>query len=193
MDLIVPAHISPVYIRIYPRVNKRVVQSRIENRLVFIGASRDTDASKLPVPHGKSILTDPVELLACHFLPEILPCAVHVHERQPDFHSHLLVFRSREFREESDMFPFKLILSADNIRFADTLQIRKAHHLVFFTCPSGRYIRTPEAIVFQRMAELRVKIDGISGISVPVAPATGLRSTFHPSGNSVVIKHFDIL
>ena len=91
------------------------------------------------------------------------------------------------------MFAFQFFLTCYHRSLWNTCQIRNTNDFITLPDPIIRDIRTPESIITQRLAELRIIINGIIGTAFSITPSATVRSTLHPALNRIFIYHLHIL
>ena len=193
MYFIITAYIASIHIRINTGINHCMIQSCIENSFLICCSPSYLHTTKFFIPQIIGFLLYLVKILRRNFLFEIISSTFHIDKGDANFHYNFFSFLRRKFRIKSQMLAFQLFHPLYNRSFRNTCQIRYTHDFIAFPHPIIRNICTPKAIINQRFIELCIVVDGISGISVAISPATAFRRTLHPALNSIVIYHLDIL
>ena len=174
-------------------VDHRVVERRVEDRLLFVAAAFDANPPQLFVPLFAGVAFHFVEGLVGDLRLEIFPGALHVHERNARLEDDLLVCCGFELGEETDVFALDFVDARDYGRFGHALEVGDADHFVFFARPVVGNVGAPEAVTLDRFAETCVEVDRVVGVSLAVAPAARGGRAPDPSGDGVFVEHLDVL
>ncbi len=186
MNFSICTGVKAVHIGIRARIEQRVIHRGGESFALRRRAAFDLHAGQRPLPQRHGLL-----VMESKFQPRMSCCKfsgrLRHSQRKCAFEQNLFARVRGKFREKSQMIAFQFAAAVQNFCRRDHLAITRAFNVFTFAAPIFRDVCRPDAEFFQRLAELRGKINRVIRVARAIAPAAAGRRTFHPAFNRVIV------
>ena len=193
MHLEVAAIVAPVDIGYHARIYHGVIERCVEHGALVVISSFYLHFTQSPVPKVGGLAHHFVESLVLDFGFVVLTRSFDIDIRNSHFHLHCFALSGSKLGVEAEILACYLTHTGHHRRRCHKLHIWHRIHFVALANEAIGDFCTPNAVVFERVAECGIVVNGVIGISIAITPSATLGCTSHPSFYSVFVYYLDIL